>query len=126
MQTIVLIMRRKPVAQAFIKGLMENFAGPIIHEADYSLASFVVLENNASAALIEIGETSGYDAAHCISLCELLRNSAPSCKLFLMCPEQNESGVLEVVRAKKDGKIDDFVFYDTTLDYTISKLLSML
>ncbi|MDL2218257.1 hypothetical protein LJC27_06320 [Christensenellaceae bacterium OttesenSCG-928-M15] len=126
MQTIVLIMRREPIAQAFIKRLLDNADIAVIHAPDYGRADRIIHEHSAGAALVEVGETSGYDTAHCLALCKRLRDVAPQCKLILMCPEQNGASVQEAVKAKKDRRIDDFVFYDASLDYLTSKLLSML
>lgn len=126
MQTIVIVMRRKPIAQAFIQKL-ENYSDiKIVHETDYALAGGTILVHNAVAALIEVGETSDIDIEQCLVLCDRIQSRTPSCKLLLMCPEQSETSVLAAVRAKKDGRIDDFVFYDVSLDYLASKLLSML
>lgn len=126
MQTIVLIMRRRPVAQAFMDRLAGNTDISVACEREYARAERVIFEHNARVALIEVAESGEYGAAYCMALCERLRAAAPTCKLVLLCPEQNEPGVLQAVRAKRDGRIDDFVFYDASLEYVASKLLSML
>lgn len=53
------------------------------------------------------------------------RKDAPKCMLLLMCPEQDENSITRVVEAKRKKRIDDFVFYDVTIEYLISKLMSM-
>lgn len=124
MQSIVLVMGRKPIAQCLMKRL-----GPDIQcafESEYDKASAAIHSRHAGVALIEVGETGDYDTARCLMLCREIRKDAPGCKLVLMCPEQNRASVAAAVRAKKDRRIDDFVFYDASLDYLISKLLSML
>lgn len=126
MQTIMLIMRRKPIAQGFIARFKDDADVNIMHEIDYANAAAAIAVNNASVALVEVGETSGYDVAHCLVLCGQMREKTPECKLMLLCPEQDEKSVAEAVAAKREGRIDDFVFYDASLDYLISKLLSML
>lgn len=126
MQTIMLIMRRRPVAQAFMKKLAGSTDASIVCESDYTRAEHSIRKNNARAALVEVTEAGDYDAVHCLALCDRLRKNAPDCKLVLLCPEQDEPGVFQAVKAKKDGRIDDFVFYDASLDYLASKLLSML
>lgn len=42
-----------------------------------------------------------------------------------MCPEQDEKIIKQVVDAKRQKQIDDFVFYDVTIDYLASKLTSI-
>jgi len=43
-----------------------------------------------------------------------------------MCPEQDKKSVDACVEAKKTGKIEDYVFYDTSPEYLTSKLEAML
>lgn len=54
-----------------------------------------------------------------------LREHSPECKLLVMCPEQDEKSIKQVVDSKGKKQIDDFVFYDVTTDYLASKLLSI-
>jgi hypothetical protein len=75
----------------------------------------------ANTVLIEIAETGKYDAGYCLSLCVRVR--APGRKLFLLCPEQDETSVSAVIRAKRQGLIEDFMFYSASVDYLVSKLL---
>ena len=42
-----------------------------------------------------------------------------------MCSEQDEKSIKEVVAAKWARQIDDFVFYDVTIDYLASKIISI-
>lgn len=126
MQVAVLLMRRGPIAQALGRKLNESPDTTSLHEPDYARAAGTIACSGAGVALIEVGETSDYGARHCLDLCRRLRKCAPCCKLVLMCPEQDEAGVCQMIQAKKGGQIDDFVFYDASLDYLSSKLLSML
>ena len=79
----------------------------------------------AKATLIEVAETGPYDIGYCLALCKELREDTPECKLILMCSEQDEKTIKEVVEAKGKNEIDDFVFYDVTIDYLTSKLISI-
>ncbi|MGD9559993.1 MAG: hypothetical protein AB7V55_05240 [Oscillospiraceae bacterium] len=125
MQTIVLIMRRRPVAQALMQRLGDDGRLHLVYEPDYARADVAIRAHGAGIALIEVAEAGEYDTAHCLALCTGLRKKAPGCKLLLMCPEQNKNSVSQVVAAKRGGRIDDFVFYDATIDYLMTKLLSM-
>jgi hypothetical protein len=42
-----------------------------------------------------------------------------------MCPENSSDGRHAAEEARRSGLIDDYVFYDASLDYLISKLDSM-
>lgn len=125
MQTILLMMRRRPIAQDFMEKFKDHPDVHIAYEPNYETAD-AVHSQDGGVALIEVGETGGYDAAFCLALCKRLREKAPAYKLILLCPEQDEASVSQAVSAKRDGRIDDFVFYDASLAYLTSKLLSML
>jgi len=123
MQTIVLIMRRKAIAQ----GLAQSLGGGprVILEPSHRYAQARIRAGGADIALVEIAESGSHGAAKCLALCDRLREDAPQCKLLLMCPEQDQDSVARAIEAKCRGRIDDFVFYDVTTDYLVSKLLSM-
>ncbi len=122
MRTIVLVMLRKPVVQGIIKKLHNNPSIRLIHESDYSNAYNTIREDDAEVALIEIAETGEYTADYCLALCAKLR--ASNCKLLLLCPEQDEGSVAMAVEAKQAGLVKDFLFYDATIDYLVSKLIA--
>lgn len=125
MQTIVLVMRRKPIAQSLVGRLQDNLDAQIIHASDYDNSEAIIFNSKANVVLIEAAESGDYGIAYCLELCERLRKDAPKCMLLLMCPEQDENSITRVVEAKRKKRIDDFVFYDVTIEYLISKLMSM-
>ncbi len=122
MRTIVLVMLRKPVAQGIIQKLHNNPSIRLLHESDYNNAHNAIRENAAEVALVEIAETGEYTADYCLALCAKLR--ASNCKLLLLCPEQDEGSVAMAVEAKQAGYIEDFIFYDASIEYLTSKLLA--
>jgi len=124
-QTIVLVMRRRPVAQSLAQKLRDTPNLRLVFELSYANAEAAVRNHGADVALIEAAESGGLGGAECLALCVHLREEAPQCKLLLMCPEQDREVVARTVEAKRQGCIDDFVFYDATIDYLVSKLLSM-
>ena len=112
MQTIVLVMRRKPIAQSLVGRLQDNPDAQIIHASDYDNSEAIIFNSKANVVLIEAAESGDYGIAYCLELCERLRKDAPKCMLLLMCPEQDENSITRVVEAKRKKRIDDFVFYD--------------
>ncbi|QRN84812.1 hypothetical protein JR334_07425 [Clostridia bacterium] len=114
---------------AIVQGLMDRFQDSLdIHlmfEPDYHQATDVIRRYTAKIALIEVAESGLYDMSYCLTICKELRKDAPECKLLLMCSEQNDKSVQQVVEAKWVKQIDDFVFYDVPIDYLVSKLISL-
>ena len=125
MPNVVLIMQRKAIAQGLMIRLRDSPDINLIYEPDYNNADMAINSTNAKAALIEVAESGPYDVGYCLELCKKLRENKPECKLILMCSEQEENCVKQVVDAKGDKLIDDFVFYDVTIDYLASKLISI-
>lgn len=125
MPIIVLIMKRKPVAQGFMNSLEDNPDIHLIYEPYYHKAIPTIQSHDAKATLIEVAEAGPYDIAYCLELCKELREKTPGCKLILMCSEQDEKTIKLVVDAKGKKEIDDFVFFDVTIDYLASKLVSI-
>ena len=113
------------IAQGLMNSLKDSPDIRLIYEPYYHKASNVSRDYNADAVLIEATESGPYDMDYCLKLCKELRRDNPKCKLLIMCPEQDEKSVKLVVSAKGKKEIDDFVFYDVTIDYLASKLISM-
>ena len=122
MKTAVLIMKRVSLAQ----GLMEKAASSsdlrLVYETDYTRAEQMIRRHDAYAVLLEITESNACSSSYCLNLCAWLRTAVPQCKLLLMCPETNEDAVRTVIQAKRNGRIDDFVFYDASMKYLLTLL----
>lgn len=125
MPNIILIMHRKAIAQALMLELRGHPDIRLIYESDYHNAQTAIDGRNAKATIIEVAESGPYDMDYCLTLCKKLRKQTPECKLLLMCSEQDEKSVKQVIDAKGKKQIDDFVFYDVTIDYLASKLISL-
>ena len=125
MPNVMLIMQRKSIAQGFMDRLRDSPDIRLIYESNYRNADIAIRSNNAKAALIEATESGPYGMSYCLMLCERLRKQTPDCKLIMMCPEQDEQSVKQVIIAKGKKQIDDFVFYDVSNEYLASKLISI-
>ena len=123
MQTIVLIMLRQAVAQGLFHKLNDISNIRAVYANDYEKAEDTINNNAADVVLIEVAEMGEYDVPYCLALCAKLR--ANDCKLLLLCPEQDEASISAVVEAKQNELIEDFMFYDASLDYLVSKLISV-
>jgi hypothetical protein len=124
MEQIVLVMKRKTLAEGFMRK-MESRPARFHLEQDYEQAGTTIRRVGASAALVEAGEDGDVGVPYCLTLCAMLRDEVPACKLLLFCSERDKEGIRMAVAAKLDGSIDDFVFYDAGMEYLCSKLLSM-
>ena len=60
-----------------------------------------------------------------LSFFKTLRQTIPKCRLMLIVPQDNKEGRKTAIKAMKNKLIDDFVFYDTSLDYLFAKLIAL-
>jgi len=60
-----------------------------------------------------------------IGICKGLRESLPSCRILLIAPQDNDDIRNLAVNSVALHTVDDYVFYDVSLDYLLAKLLSM-
>ncbi len=125
MPIIILIMKRKPIAQGFMNSLKGSPDIRLIYQPYYHRSNLTIHKHKAKVVLIEVAETGPYDIGYCLVLCNELRETAPECKLILMCSDQDEKTIDLVIDAMGKNYIDDFVFFDVTIDYLVSKLLSI-
>jgi hypothetical protein len=117
MQKIFLVMKRKPLAEK-----IKSCAGASrVYECDYDTAEDSIRLHGADAVLIEIAEAGEYGVGYCLALCTRLKTY--NRKLLALCSEQDERCVYAVIKAKRQGVIDDFIFYDAPVEYIVSKLL---
>ena len=125
MPNVLLILQRDAIIQSLMAKLCNNLEIRLMVEPDHRKALVALNSQAFKAVLIEVAESGRYDISYCLELCRELRITVPDCKLLLMCSEQDEPSVERVIQAKSDKSIDDFVFFDVTVDYLASKLLSL-
>jgi DNA-binding NarL/FixJ family response regulator len=123
---IMLLLCRRVIADLLIraiekKGVMEAFG---IY--DYKNAVDTALSRHPDIALVEIPEQYGSSAQNTLLLCGAIKAASPGCKIAILCPEKDEAGVNACIEAKQAGRIEDYFFYDSGVDYLVSKLQALL
>ena len=80
----------------------------------------------ADVLLMETAYDPGFTLGECLAKAKLLRSRSPECKVILLCDENSVPELArQVVQAKKDGRIDDFVYSSVSESY-LTALLSAL
>lgn len=123
-QTIILVMYRKVIVENLLDKLGKCEHINILYQPHYNKAVSLINSIHAAVALIEVAESGEYDIAYCLKLCAKIRMKTPKCKLLIMCSELDQKNIDLVIDAKEECLIDDFVFYDVTSDYLVSKLIT--
>ena len=78
------------------------------------------------AAVIDM--TAGYseESGMVRELFETLHKTLPECKILLLVSQDDMQGRETAIKAVKQNAADDFIFYDSSLDYLLIKLLTLL
>ena len=80
----------------------------------------------ADVLLMESAYDPGFTLGDCLTRAKLLRSRCPECKVIVLCDENSAPEIArQVVQAKKDGRIDDFVYSSVSESY-LTALLSAL
>ena len=125
LKTVLLIMRRASLAQGLMAKVRDAPGLQLCYEPNYANADVAIRSHMAAGALLEVAEDGAQDIGFCLALCAWLRKVTPHCRLMLMCPEGQAESVRRAIEAKRKGEIDDFVFYDASLDYLAASLQTL-
>ena len=111
------------------KILAQSLAGAKENRPDWEFELYPLLDPRQAAldadvlrldaAVIDVAD--GIPADEAEAFCRALRGAA-GCRLLLLVPEAARR---TAIRAVKNNAADDFVFYDTSLDYLFTKLAAI-
>jgi len=119
---VLLLMYRKLMSDAMASALSENSEFELFLKQNYANAVSAAVRYTPGIALVEIPESDGARAHEYLQICAAIRRAVPTCKLMLMCPERSNVNKLAVVKAMSAGEIDNFVYYNVSMDYLLSML----
>ncbi len=125
MQKVLLVMHRKVLAQSLIRSLQNDPKFTFYMEPCPDNVLLAIINYNIDVAVVEVPESGEHPAEEMLFLCDKIKKTSPDCKTLVLCPETSEESKDAVVVAKKHGGIDDFIFYDSSLEYLTKKLESM-
>ena len=124
--TVMLVLCRRVIAGLLIEAIQKRIDMEAFGLYEFDKAKNMAMLRQPKIALVEIPERHGPSARCALDVCEDIRDASPGCKIILICPENDEKSVEATLKAKKEGEIDDFLFYDLSVDYLIAKLESLL
>jgi hypothetical protein len=123
MISVLLLMNRRIMSDAIMQTLADDSRFKFYASQKYRNVGAAARTFTPNIALVEIPESKAYHPEEYIEICTEVRDAMPGCKLLLMCPEDSGESKKAAVEAMQTGKIDDFVYYDVSIDYLVSKLL---
>ena len=108
------------------KVLAQSLAAMVRSHPDWGFEPFLLLNSTQIAldatilkldiAVIDVADTA-LEASP-----ETLRRAVPDCRLLLLVPKASRKMAIKAIKSKT---ADDFVFYDSSLDYMFAKLAAI-
>jgi len=122
----MLVLCRKVIAKLLKEMIEKRTDATVFAEYDYKSVSSIASIRKPTLALIEIPERYDSPALDVLDVCVDIKAASPGCKIMLMCPERDKESVAVCEEAVKSGKVEDYVFFETSPEYLTSKLKTML
>lgn len=123
---ILLITSRKILSDALIAQTKNDMRFELRAEQSYASALSTAISYMPGVVVVEIPESGIFRFAEkCLAICDAIRKQVPGCKQVLICSESDADSCRAAIQAKQENRIDDFLFYDTSVHYLFSKLESL-
>ena len=124
---ILLVMKRKMLSDALISQATQDPRFDMMAARDYSVAALTAESSPPDITVVEIPESGPWNSAEkCLSICDTIRQQFPMSKQMILCNESDIASCNAVILAKQENRIDDFVFYDSSVHYLFSKLEALI
>lgn len=119
---VMLLLCRKIIAQLLTDAIEERAHAEVFCVYDFNSAVSAAMTRRPALALVEIPERNASPASDTLAVCAEIQRVSPGCKIILLCPENDKESVHVCVKEKKRGNIEDFLFYDSSVEYLASKI----
>lgn len=125
MKKILFVMDRKVLAEALMIEMKHISGAAFSKEYNYKRAAIAAEVFQPNIMLLEIPESKKISLHQCLEICNDVRKILPECKILLLTPENSKDAREMAIKAVQDGNVNDFIYYDTSMEYLKSKLKSM-
>jgi len=124
---VLLIMSREIVSDSIIAQSKANDRFDFLAESDYTSAVDSAIKYRPRIVILEVPESGSYKSAEkCLLISDEIRMNLPQIRQLLLCSETDVASRRSAIQAKQSKRIDDFLFYDTSVKYLFSKLESLI
>ena len=124
---VLLVMKRKMLSDALIDHAAGSSRFELLAAGNYSTAALTAESCSPEIAVVEIPESGAWKPAEkCLAVCDAIRRQLPNCKQVILCNEDDTDSYNAAILAKQENRIDDFLFYDSSVHYLFSKLEALI
>lgn len=121
----LIVMQRKVLSDALVEYTKSEAQLDITVEHSYAMAALTAEALAPNVMMMEIPESGPWKSAEkCLAVCDVIKKQASNCKLIILCSEGDLNSCRTVIAAKRESRIDDFLYYETSIEYLFSKLAS--
>ena len=124
---VLLVMNRKMLSDALIEQSASDARFELMSAQNYSTAALTAELCLPEITVVEIPESGLWKPAEkCLAICDAIRRQFPGCKQVILCNENDTEACNAAIQAKQVNRIDDFLFYDSSVRYLFSKLEALI
>ena len=124
---VLLVMKRKMLSDALIGQYAGDSRFELVAARNYSTATLTAESLFPDITVVEIPESGPWNSPErCFAICDTIRRQFPNCKQVILCNEDDTASYNAVIKAKQEKRIDDFLFYDSSVRYLFSKLEALI
>ena len=124
---VLLVMQKKMLSDMLIAQSVNDTRFEFSAEPRYASAALTAEACLPEIAVVEIPESGPWKSAEkCLAICDVICKQLPGCKQVILCSENDEDSYHAAIQAKKTHRIDDFLFYENSAHYLLSKLEALL
>ncbi len=121
----LIVMQRKVLSDALIEYAKPEEQLDITVEYSYAMAALTAEAYAPTVVMMEIPETGPWKSAEkCLAVCNVIKKQSANCKIIILCSEGDLDSCGTVIAAKRENRIDDFLYYEASIKYLFSKLAS--
>ena len=110
------------MAQALLAEMRDNFDFVFFTEYNYPKATVSADVFRPDGILTKVPEAKEVTFVGCLEACDEIRWILPACRIVLLSPEGDPEMCGQTIEAVRDGRMDDFLYCDTSLQYLMFKL----
>ena len=120
---VFLVMNRKMLSDALVEQAASDARFELLAARNYVTAALTAESYSPEITVVEIPESGPWKSAEkCLGICDAIQRQFPKCKQVILCNEDDTDSYHAAIKAKQANRIDDFLFYDSSVHYLFSKL----
>jgi len=124
---VLLVMQKRVLSDALIAQTSTDTRFNFETEPKYAFAALTAEACSPEIVLVEIPESGPWKPAEkCFAVCDVIRRQLPDCKVVILCSADDKGAYQAAIKAKQESRIDDFLFYDNSSHYLLSKLEALV